>query len=374
VIHVKDASLSVGVSANLISDNIKQKYVNEINRKYDNIRKKYESKKRKDKYISFKEASENKLDIDWRKSDIVKPLFTGNKYFENYPLEEIKEFIDWTFFFHAWKFNGKYPNIFNDPVKGDEAKKLFDDANILLNKIISEKMLTAKAAIGLFPTNSVGEDVEIYKDESRKEMSTVFHFLRNQQQKEAGVPNLCLADFIAPKDSGINDYIGGFAVTTGLGLEKHIKFFEHQNDDYNSIMLKVLADRLAEAFAELIHHKVRKEFWGYAKNEDLSLSEMLKGNYVGIRPAPGYPACPDHSEKETLFRLLNAEKKTGISLTENFAMYPTASVSGYYFAHPKARYFKVGKIGKDQVENYAKRKNMDIEQVEKLLGVNLGHG
>jgi 5-methyltetrahydrofolate--homocysteine methyltransferase len=373
VIHVKDASLCVGVSANLISDGLKQNYVNEIKEKYGNIRKQYESKKKNKNYISFGRASENKLNIEWKKNDIVRPFFTGNKYFENYPPEEIKDYIDLTFFFHAWKLTGKYPKIFDDLVKGNEAKKLFDDANVLLEKIIQEKKLTAKAVIGLYPANSVGEDVEVYKDGSREEIIAVFHFLRNQQQKDKGVPNLCLADFIAPKDSGIIDYIGGFAVTAGFGLKKCVDYYESKHDDYNSIMIKLLADRLAEAFAELIHQRVRKEFWGYANTENISLPEMLKEDYRGIRPAPGYPACPDHSEKATLFRLLDVEKSTGISLTENFAMYPTASVSGYYFAHQKAQYFNVGKLSKGQVENYAKRKKINVEQAEKWLNVNLNY-
>jgi len=374
VIHVKDASLGVGVSANLISTDLKQKYVKEIKEKYSDIRIQHESKEKDKTYISFEKACENKLKIDWDQNQITRPQFIGNKYFENYPLEEIKDYIDWTFFFHAWKLNGKYPKIFEDPVKGDEAKKLFDDANVLLEKIIQEKMLVAKAAIGLYPANSVGEDVMVYKNESGKEIETIFHFLRNQQQKDKGVPNLCLADFIAPKDSGIIDYIGGFAVTAGLGLKKWTDYYESKHDDYNSIMVKLLADRLAEAFAELIHQRVRKKFWAYANTENLSLAKMLKRNYRGIRPAPGYPACPDHSEKATLFRLLDVEENTGISLTENFAMYPTASVSGYYFAHPKSHYFNVAKIGTDQVEDYAKRKDVNVEEVERLLGVNLNYG
>jgi 5-methyltetrahydrofolate--homocysteine methyltransferase len=373
VIHVKDASKSVGVSAKLISETQKQIYANEIREKYHKIKEDHENKKPTTKYISFQDAKNNRLNIDWKAEDIVQPKLIGNKYFEEYSLAEIKKYIDWTFFFHAWKLNGKYPKIFDDPLKGEEAKKIFDDANVLLNRIISENMVTAKGVIGIYPTNSIGEDIEVYADESKSEVIANFRFLRNQQQKEGDIPNLNLADFIAPKSSGLTDYIGGFAVTAGLGLEQWTDKFEKDNDDYNSIMMKVLTDRLAEAFAELIHEKTRKEFWGYDKNEKLDIFGLLKEEYRGIRPAPGYPACPEHSEKKTLFKLLDASNKTGISLTENFAMYPAASVSGFYFAHPFSQYFNVGKIGEDQVEDYAKRKNEDKAQIEKWLNVNLNY-
>lgn len=371
VIYVKDASLSVGVSANLISENMKQEYVEKIKDKYDSIKEKYESKIQTKKYISLPEARDNRLKSIWDANDIVKPHLVGAKYFDDYPLEDIIEFIDWTFFFRAWNLNGRYPKIFNDPVKGDEAKKLFDDANNLLAKIVSEKRLTAKGVIGLYPANSVGDDLEVYSNMGRKKVVANFRFLRNQELKEKGKPNFCLADFIAPKNTGIDDYIGFFAVTAGVGLEKWIKHYESNSDDYNSIMMKVLADRLAEAYAELLHYRVRKEFWGYNKNEDFDVREILREKYRGIRPAPGYPACPEHSEKKVIFDLLDVERKTGIALTENFAMYPAASVSGYYFAHPESQYFMVGKIGKDQVEDYAKRKGVSEKQVEKWLSVNL---
>jgi len=371
VIHVKDASLSVGVSAGLISENMKKEYVEKIKIKYDRLKEQYESKKQTKKYISLTEARKNKLKISWDAGDITPPAMTGNKYFDDYPLEEIRDFIDWTFFFHAWKLNGKYPEIFDDPVKGDEARKLFNDANELLDKIISEKRLTAKGVIGLYPANAVGDDVEVYSEKDGSKLLKSLRFLRNQELKEAGKPNLCLSDFIAPVNSGIDDYIGLFAVTAGTGLKKWIKHYENKNDDYNSIMMKVLADRLAEAFAELLHFRVRREFWGYEKNKDFDIREILREKYRGIRPAPGYPACPEHSEKRVIFDILDAEKKTGISLTENFAMYPAASVSGYYFAHPRSQYFMVGKIGKDQVEDYAKRKGVSTKQVEKWLNVNL---
>jgi 5-methyltetrahydrofolate--homocysteine methyltransferase len=373
VVHVRDASKGVGVSANLISTEAKEKYAEEIREKYRSMKEKHDAGERRSTYISYKDAMANKLKIYWKPKDIFKPSLIGNKYFTNYSLEEISRYIDWTFFFHSWKINGKYPKIFEDPVKGEEAKKLFDDAQKLLDKIISEKMLTANGTIGIYPANSVGEDVEVYKDDSKKEVLDTFRFLRNQQEKENGVPNLSLADFIAPRESGLTDYLGGFAVTAGIGLEKWTEKFEKDLDDYNSIMMKVLADRLAEAFAELMHHRVRKEFWGYDKQENLEIESMLKEEYQGIRPAPGYPACPEHSEKVVLFNLLHAQEKTGIHLTENFAMYPAASVSGYYFAHPLSQYFNVGKIGKDQVKSYSERKNQPVAQIEKWLNANLNY-
>lgn len=373
VIHVRDASKSVGVVSKLVSFDNKKTYTGSVAEHYKKIREEFESKKNEGNYISYEAALANKFKIDWQPKDIIKPAFIGNKYFFEYPLDEIREYIDWTFFFHSWKINGKYPEIFDDPVKGVEAKKLYDDANLMLNRIIEEKMVVANGVIGIYPANSLIADIAIYKDESRKEKLETFRFLRNQQQKGNGVPNLSLADFIAPDDSGFQDYMGGFAVTAGIGLEKWTKMFEQENDDYSSIMMKVLTDRLAEAFAELMHHKVRKQFWGYASDENINIRGMLKEEYRGIRPAPGYPACPEHSEKKTLFSLIDPDHKVGISLTENFAMYPAASVSGFYFAHPLAQYFNVGKIGYDQVKDYASRKNESIEQIERWLNANLNY-
>jgi 5-methyltetrahydrofolate--homocysteine methyltransferase len=373
VVHVRDASKAVGVSANLISPESKGAYASEISKKYTSLRQQHESRKSDTTYVSYKEAIANKLVVEWNENDVYEPSLIGNNYFDRYPLEEIKKYIDWTFFFHTWKINGKYPAIFDDPVKGGEARKLFDDANQLLDQVIKDRMLKACGVIGLYPANSVGEDVEVYADENRDKVIATFRFLRNQQLKEKEIPNLSLSDFIAPKSSGLKDYFGGFAVTAGIGLEQWTEKFEKELDDYNSIMMKVLADRLAEAFAELIHYRVRKEFWGYAKDENLNTELILKEQYQGIRPAPGYPACPEHSEKRTLFDLLNAEEKVGITLTENFAMYPAASVSGYYFAHPLSQYFNVGKIGYDQLTDYTKRKNAEIGQIEKWLNANLNY-
>ncbi len=373
VIHVRDASKGVGISSKLISEELKPGLVSEISEKYEKLRRQHESGRKREVYIPLENARENKLMIDWKNSNPLTPSFTGNKYFFDFPLNKLKDYIDWTFFFHAWKVNGKYPKIFDDPVKGDEARKLYADATEMLDQIVNKKMLKANGVVGFYPANSVGEDVEIYTDTEKSEILNTFHFLRNQQQKEKGIPNLSLADFIAPKKSGKTDYLGFFAVTTGIGIEKWTKQFEQNLDDYSSIMIKVLSDRLAEAFAERLHLLVRKELWGYSAKENLDTEALLKEEYDGIRPAPGYPACPDHSEKRKLFDLLGAENKTGISLTENFAMYPAASVSGYYFSHPLSQYFNVGKISKDQVENYARRKNESIRQIEIWLNSNLNY-
>jgi len=369
VVHVIDASRSVGVSAQLISKEAKQSFVDEIYEEYAKIRQKHEDKTAK--LVRFEYAKEHKFKIDWNEKDIYRPQFTGTKVFENYPLEEIAKFIDWTFFFHAWDIKGKYPAIFEHPEKGKEAKKLYNDGKAMLQRIIDKKMLQANAVVGFYPANSIGESIELYSDETHNKPMTVFHHLRQQNEKYLNNKKdyfLSLADFVAPKESGLQDYLGGFAVTAGIGIEKWIKQFEDDNDDYSAIMLKVLADRLAEAFAELMHYRVRTEFWGYA-GEQLNHDNLRKEKYQGIRPAIGYPACPEHSEKQVLFDLLQATEKTGISLTESFAMYPAASVSGFYFAHPQSKYFNVGKIGKDQLEDYAKRKGISLELAERYLGV-----
>ncbi len=369
VIHVRDASKVTGVLAKLFSPSEHEKYVDEIRTSYERMRKEHFGRQKKKQHISLKEARENSFKADWKQADISVPKFTGTKYFEDYPLEKLRSYIDWTFFFHAWKINGKYPAIFDDPVKGEEAKKIYDDAQEMLDKIISEKWLQAKAVIGIYPAHAVGDSVEVFSPENKKLAD--FHFLRNQEKKKAGIPNLCLSDFIAPKETGLTDYIGFFAVTTGLGIEKQIKAFEADDDDYQAIMLKVMADRLAEAFAEQLHVRVRKEFWGYASDEKLNMGRILREKYRGIRPAPGYPACPEHSEKRTIFDLMNVEEKTGIRLTENYAMYPAASVSGYYFAYPQAQYFNVGKLLPDQLEDYALRKGLSLENVKRLLNMNI---
>ena len=373
VIHVKDASRSVGVVSNLLNKKSKKEYLSSIRSDYDNLRENYSGASSKVKYIGLEEARNNALKLDWNKSPIYKPSFTGIKVFDDYSIKEISEYISWVFFFVVWQLRGKFPDILKDPKQGEEARKLYADAKEMLDKIINEKWLEARAVIGFFPANSVGDDIEIYSDENRENVIHRFINLRNQTEKKDNTPNYCLSDFIAPKESGRIDYLGAFATTAGIGIEKKIKEFEDDHDDYNSIMLKALADRLAEAFTELIHEKVRKEYWGYAPDENLGLEDLLLENYQGIRPAHGYPACPDHSEKETLFKLLKAEENTGINLTESFSMYPAASVSGLMFAHHQSKYFFVGKIGKDQAEDYAKRKNTDIVTIEKWLASNLNY-
>ena len=373
VIHVKDASRCVGVLSNLFSDENKTAYLSEIRKKYEEIKIKHESRKNEDVLIPLEKARSNSLKADWDSVKIFRPLNPGVHVLADYSLEELREYIDWTFFFHAWKIPGKYPEIFDDPVKGEEAKKLYNDAQNMINDVIERKMLGARGVFGLFPAVAQGDDVVLFNDEKERKRVSVLHFLRNQEKKGDGVPNLSFADYISPESSGKIDYIGLFAVTAGIGIEKWVKYYEEKLDDYSSIMLKILADRFAEAFAERLHERVRKEFWGYGSGEKISIVEMLKEQYQGIRPAPGYPGCPEHSEKRTIFDLLEAEKNAGISLTENFAMYPAAAVSGYYFSHDFSRYFNLGKIMEDQVRDYAERKGISIELTKKYLRQNLNN-
>jgi 5-methyltetrahydrofolate--homocysteine methyltransferase len=308
------------------------------------------------------------MKTDWKKYSPPKPKLLGVQKLENYPLDVLVEFIDWTPFFQAWELAGRYPKILQDNVVGSEASKLFADAQAMLKKIINEKWLSANAVFGLFPANSVNsDDIEIYTDESRKKVAMTWHNLRQQTKKPADIPNYCLADYIAPKESKIKDYIGAFAVTTGIGIDARVAEFEKQNDDYNAIMLKALADRLAEAFAEHLHLRVRREFWCYAADEALSNDELIAEKYRGIRPAPGYPACPEHSEKGPLFELLQAPLNAGITITESYAMLPTAAVSGFYFSYSQAQYFATGKIDNEQVADYAQRKGWTMEEAEKWL-------
>jgi len=373
VIHVKDASRSVTVSSKLISEEHKGSYVSQIQKEYADLRNQYEGSRSQVDYVSLENARDNKARIDWEKSPVVKPSFLGIRTFKDYPIKEIRDYISWIFFFIAWQLKGKWPDILNDPKQGEEARKLYDDAQRMLDLVEQEKWLSANATIGFFPANSVGDDIEVYEDENRTKVISRLVNLRNQTMKTDDQSNLCLSDFIAPAGSGINDYIGAFAVTVGTGIEEKLRQFEKEHDDYSSIMLKSLADRLAEAYTELLHIQVRKEFWGYAMDESLSLEDLILEKYKGIRPAYGYPACPDHSEKETIFRLLDAEKNTGIKLTENFSMYPAASVSGLLFAHPDSKYFFVGKLSEDQVKDYAKRKEVAPGLVEKWLASNLNY-
>lgn len=373
IVWVKDASRAVGVAQSLISDELRTKFIADLKADYDAVRERHASRQNEAAWLSLKQARANGPLIDWNSYQPTTPQFIGNKVFDDYPLAELVDYIDWTPFFHSWELKGSYPKIFDDPEKGDEAKKLFADAEAMLKQIISEKWLQAKAVIALYPANSVGDDIEVYKDESRSEVLTTFHNLRQQQQKAQGRPNRCLSDFVAPKESGVNDYIGSFAVTAGVGIDERIEAFEKAHDDYNSIMLKALADRLAEAFAERMHQQVRKEFWGYASDESLSSSALIKEEYKGIRPAAGYPACPDHTEKDLIWDLMQVKENIGIWLTESKAMVPTAAVSGVYYGHPDAVYFGVGKINREQVEEYAARKGMSIQEVEQWLAPNLGY-
>lgn len=370
VVHVLDASRSVPVVSGLLNENIdeRRKFVQDIKTEYLNLREDYIKRKSGKNLISLDKARENKLKINWENSAVKKPAKTGITVLNNFDLNVLRKYIDWTPFFMVWELKGKYPSIFEDENVGAEAKKLFDDANSLLDKVILEKSLTANGVIGLFPANSVGvDDIEIYTDEARSGVKRTLHSLRQQNQKSSGEPNIALADFIAPKETEVKDYIGMFAVTAGIGIEKLIEKFEKDFDDYNKIMIKAIADRLAEAFAEHLHELVRKEYWGYSENENYSNEELIKENYIGIRPAPGYPAQPDHTEKPILFSLLDAENNSGIKLTESMAMYPAASVCGLYFSHPQAKYFNVGKIEKDQVLDYHRRKGMNLIEIERWL-------
>lgn len=372
VIHVLDASKGVPVASKLLSDDASEGFVKEIKAEYAQLREDYANKREDKNYVTYNEACTNKYIVDWKTAKIVTPKQLGSYSLNDFSLAEIRAYVDWTPFFQTWMLKGKYPKILKDPVIGVEATKLFADANALLDKVVTENWLTANAAYGMYPASVVNDDtVEVYSDESRTTVLKKFHFLRQQGKKGKGVPNISLADFIAPKESGKKDYIGMFAVTTGMGIEPHLERFEKDHDDYNSIMLKAIADRLAEAFAECLHAKVRKEYWGYASDETLDNEELIKETYVGIRPAPGYPACPDHTEKPDLFKLLDATKKTGIILTESMAMYPASSVSGFYFASADATYFGLGKVAKDQAEVYANRKNMNLSTMEKWLAPNL---
>lgn len=367
VVYVADASRAVGVAGELLSEDRSNAYVQSIKDEYDDMRVQREKRGSKRKSFSLQQARDNAYKGDWASYTPPKPTFLGIKTFDDYSLETLSRYIDWTPFFHAWELAGKYPKILNDEIVGEEATRLYNDAQEMLKKIVEEKWLSARAVIGFFPANSVGDDIELYTDDERTEVRTVLHHLRQQMAKPADRPNSCISDFVAPKDSTKADYVGAFAVTAGIGIDEHVKRFEDDHDDYNSILLKALADRLAEAFAEHMHERVRKEFWAYANDEALSNDELISEGYQGIRPAPGYPACPDHTEKATLWSLIEPDKNAGITITESFAMLPTAAVSGFYFSHPDAKYFGTGKLQKDQIEDYAKRKGDDLAVVERWL-------
>jgi 5-methyltetrahydrofolate--homocysteine methyltransferase len=374
VIHVKDASRAVGVVQNLVTENKKDGYAAGIAAEYEEVRRKHAGRRAKTKLAPLARARANGSKIDWSGYEPPRPNVLGVRTFEDYPLEEIRPYIDWTPFFHSWQLKASYPRILKDPEKGEEARKLFADAQELLDRIIEEKWLTARAVFGLFPANALPNDsLEVYTDESREEVLTNLNLLRQQKQKPPGRPNRSLADFVAPKATGLEDHIGLFAVTAGIGADEAARRFEDDNDVYNAIMVKSLADRLAEAFAELLHRRVRTEFWGYAADEDLDTPAIIREEYRGIRPAPGYPACPEHTEKRTIWELLGAEENAGLSLTESCAMAPGAAVSGYYFSHPESTYFGVAEIGRDQAADYAERKGWTLEEAEKWLSPNLAY-
>ena len=372
-VHVLDASRSVSVVSQLVSDENRDRFVEGIAQEYADVRDQHAGRTSKKTYLSLEEARANRFTCDWADVPVTKPNNLGVHTLEDVDLEKIRPFIDWSPFFIAWQLKGKFPRIFDDADVGAEAQKLYDDANAMLDQMIEEKWLTANGVYGLFPANSVGDDLELYTNDSRTDVRMVLHQLRQQSKKTPGKPNRALSDFVAPKESGVVDYVGAFAVTTGLGIGEHVAAFEREHDDYRAILLKSLADRLAEAFAEWLHAYVRREAWGYTPGEALDNDALIKESYRGIRPAPGYPACPDHTEKPLLWDLMDVEAQTGISLTESLAMYPASSVCGLYFAHPEAAYFNVGQIGRDQVADYAVRKGMDVCEVERWLGSRLSY-
>jgi 5-methyltetrahydrofolate--homocysteine methyltransferase len=414
-VWVKDASRAVGVAQSLISKELVDEFLAKVRAEYAEIRERHKDRGPTKRLVSLQHARGQAFGGNWETYTPPAPKQPGTTVFDDYDLAELIERVDWTPFFNTWELSGHYPQIFDDAIVGKQARELFDDAQAMLKRIVKEKWLTAKAVIGLWPAARVGDDVEIRSplpsaeegapqgagegtagaEQSMPSQSsplnrgrtltptplpkgaglktTTLHFLRQQVDKPPGRPDFCLADFIAPKESGVQDWIGGFAVTAGVGIETKLAEFDKSHDDYSSILLKALADRLAEAFAERLHERVRKEFWGYAQDEALNNVDLIGEKYRGIRPAPGYPACPDHTEKETLFRLLDATKNTTIELTESFAMYPTAAVSGWYFSHPDSQYFVVGRINKEQVEDYAKRKKWTLAEAERWLAPNLDY-
>ena len=370
--YVMDASRVVGVVNKLLGEH-KDEFVSEIKDEYHKLRTEREKRQKKSSLANLQQARQFAANIDWSEANITRPSFLGTKVFSDYPLQDLLPRIDWTPFFRSWQLAGKFPKILDDEVVGETATKLYADAQAMLKTIVEEKWLTARAVIGFYPANAQGDDIEIYADDSRQEVAHTLHHLRQQKQTRNGKFNYCLSDFIAPKETGLKDYIGGFAVTSGIGIDEHVKAFEAKHDDYNAILLKALADRLAEAFAERMHELVRKDYWGYVPDEKLDNAELISEQYQGIRPAPGYPACPDHTEKGTLWSMLKPDSEIELNITEHFAMYPTAAVSGWYFAHPESRYFGVGKIEKDQVKDYAQRKGWNLKTAEKWLAPSLNY-
>ncbi len=370
VVHVLDASRAVPVTTSLLSEEGKPEFVAKHRAEFDALRKAHAAPRRP--VVGLDLARARRTPIEWRAEDLAKPGFFGVRVLDDFPLATLREFIDWSPFFHTWELKGVYPRILEDEKQGEQARQIFAEGNALLDRIVKEKLLRARAVYGFFAANATGDDVELYTDERREKVLTRVHFLRQQSDREGNEPCRCLADFIAPKETGLADSIGAFAVTSGFGLGELCDQFRAEHDDYNAIMAEAIADRLAEAFAECLHKRAREE-WGYGRSEKLSSDELIHEKYRGIRPAPGYPACPDHTEKGTIWKLLDVKKCAGIELTESFAMWPGSSVSGFYFAHPESRYFSLGKIGRDQVEDYARRKGMSVAEVERWLGPNLNY-
>ena len=371
IIHVNDASRAVSVVSNLLQKDKKEPYILKIREEYEVFKEKFLERTSSKTYLTYQQAQQNFLTLDWDQFKPTPPKTLGGITLTDFPLEELVPFIDWSPFFRSWDLHGKYPDILTDSLVGEQAQSLFADAKEMLAQLVKEKWLTAKARFGIFPANANGDDIEIYTDEDREKVFATWLTLRQQLKKSKDQPNIALSDFIAPKTTGVKDYMGAFCVCTGFGTSEKAKAFEEENDDYNSIMIKALADRLAEAFAEYLHLKVRKEYWGYASDEKLSNKELINETYKGIRPAPGYPACPDHLEKNTLWDLLKVEEEIGVTLTESLAMWPAAAVSGYYFAHPEARYFGLGKIKEDQLVSYSQRRKISLEEARKWLNPNL---
>jgi 5-methyltetrahydrofolate--homocysteine methyltransferase len=371
VVHVLDASRAVPVTSSLLSDTGRDEFVRKHDAEYVELREKHGTPNYK--LETLEAARKNAPKVEFEADDVAVPEFTGTRTLGDFSLHELRKFIDWTPFFRTWELKGSYPRILDDKKYGEQARQVFADGNQLLARMIEEKLVSAKGVYGFFPANSVGDDVEIYSDESRTTVLERFHFLRQQRHKSSkSEPHYCLSDFVAPKSSGVKDYVGGFAVTGGVGVHELVAKFKAEGDDYNAIMAEAIADRLAEAFAECLHKRVREE-WGYGKSEDLSNEDLIREKYRGIRPAAGYPSCPDHTEKGALWRLLDAENEIGMTLTESYAMWPAASVSGVYFGHPASRYFTVGKLDRDQVADYAERKGLSVEEIERWLSPYLNY-
>jgi 5-methyltetrahydrofolate--homocysteine methyltransferase len=396
VVYVPDASRAVGVAASLLSEELKAAFLADVCADYEAVRQRRAGADEARNLVAIADAQANRVPIDWAGYVPPVPLACGADFappglhatvqrlgegpdaavrltLDDIPLQQIVPYVDWTFFFHAWQLRGRFPQILDDPEKGEEARRLLADAQAMLERVIAERWLKASAVVGLYPANAVGDDVEVCRDHATGAPLGTFHFLRKQGRQPAGHANECLADFVAPRDSGVHDWLGAFACTAGLGIDERVRAFEAEHDDYHAILLKALADRLAEALAEWLHERVRRDWWGYVADERLSNAELIEERYRGIRPALGYPACPDHSEKDLLWSILDAERQTGIWLTESKAMVPAASVSGLYFAHPEARYFAVGRIARDQVEDYARRRGESVAAIERWLAPNLAY-